>query len=222
MRKALAAGAAAAVLDLEDAVAPDRKDERGCISPACSRTCPTTAPRSTSGLTGRATTTTVTTSSAAVRRSSASSSRPPVQAPWWWASSSGASVHDSGCGAWPRRGSSSRRRVCWSSPPRRPGGWPWSRWPWGGCYLFGGASLTALIHAGVGDDLRGRVMAFWSMTFLGVRPLAGLVDGALADLVSARLATLLPAAVPAVAAVGVARPTHAASRSRPSSPRSLQ
>ena len=38
-------------------------------------------------------------------------------------------------------------------------------------------------------------MALWSMAFLGSRPLAGLIDGAVADLVSPRVG-VLTAAVP--------------------------
>ncbi len=67
--------------------------------------------------------------------------------------------------------------------------------------------LTALFGAGVGfllgvtttnsnlqhrldEDMRGRVMALWSMAFLGSRPLAALVDGGVADLVSPRVGVL--------------------------------
>jgi hypothetical protein len=39
--------------------------------------------------------------------------------------------------------------------------------------------------------MRGRVMALWSMAFLGSRPLAGLVDGAVADLTSPRIGVLV-------------------------------
>lgn len=51
-------------------------------------------------------------------------------------------------------------------------------------------------------------MALWSMAFLGSRPLAGLIDGVVADLVSPRVG-VLTAAVPLVVgwwAMGKVRP----------------
>jgi hypothetical protein len=40
------------------------------------------------------------------------------------------------------------------------------------------------------ENMRGRVMALWSMAFLGSRPIAALIDGAVADLVSPRVGVL--------------------------------
>ena len=59
--------------------------------------------------------------------------------------------------------------------------------------------LTTGVQAAVADDLRGRVMALWTLCFLGSRPLAAVVDGALADLWSPRVATVIML-VPLVAA----------------------
>jgi len=42
---------------------------------------------------------------------------------------------------------------------------------------------------------RGRVMALWTMGFFGSRPLAALLNGSLADLVSARLAVVVLASL---------------------------
>ena len=42
-------------------------------------------------------------------------------------------------------------------------------------------SFTSVIQRRVPDELRGRVMALWSVAFLGNRPIAALIDGAAAD-----------------------------------------
>ena len=55
------------------------------------------------------------------------------------------------------------------------------------------------LQLGVADHQRGRVMALWSVAFLGTRPLAALIDGGLATLVGARAATALMA-LPAIGA----------------------
>lgn len=49
-------------------------------------------------------------------------------------------------------------------------------------------AFTSLLQRRVPDDLRGRVMALWSVAFLGTRPIAALVDGAAADLLGPRWA----------------------------------
>ncbi|HEX7242912.1 MAG TPA: MFS transporter, partial [Longimicrobiaceae bacterium] len=56
-------------------------------------------------------------------------------------------------------------------------------------YLSGQTRATTLLQLGVGDHERGRIMALWSVAFLGSRPLASLADGALASAVGPRLAT---------------------------------
>lgn len=56
-------------------------------------------------------------------------------------------------------------------------------------------ALNTRLQQRVPELLRGRVMAVWGMAFLGLRPVAALVDGALADLVGVRSAMLLVAGV---------------------------
>lgn len=73
----------------------------------------------------------------------------------------------------------------------------------GAGFLFAITSLMAGIYARVPDEFRGRVLALWTVAFLGSRPLAGLVDGALADLTSPRIAVLLAATIALLSAVMV-------------------
>lgn len=61
-------------------------------------------------------------------------------------------------------------------------------------------SLSSQLQERLPDVLRGRVMALWSMGYLGSRPFAAAVDGAVADLVSVEAALVLVAAVTVVAA----------------------
>ncbi len=72
-------------------------------------------------------------------------------------------------------------------------------------------SLTTLIQQQVPEDLRGRVMALWSVGFLGSRPVAAAMSGALADTVSVRVALLAVVAVLCTGAV-VARPSRTVAR----------
>lgn len=64
-----------------------------------------------------------------------------------------------------------------------------------GAALAGAGSLlaltraTTLIQAGMPEGQLGRVMALWSVCFVGTRPPAALVDGLLAEVASARVAT---------------------------------
>jgi len=64
-------------------------------------------------------------------------------------------------------------------------------------YLASNTSATTRLQLGVEESQRGRIMALWSIAFLGVRPLASLLDGLVADLVSVRAAGVL-LAVPAL------------------------
>ena len=57
-------------------------------------------------------------------------------------------------------------------------------------FLLSTTGLTTRIQQRVPEDFRGRVLALWSVAFLGSRPLAALLDGALADLFGVRLALL--------------------------------
>lgn len=81
----------------------------------------------------------------------------------------------------------------------------------GSGYLLGLTALTTAIQQRVDEAVRGRVMALWSVAFLGSRPLAAVVDGALADLLSVPVALLAAGAVPlaAAVAVGALRRRHA-------------
>ena len=57
-------------------------------------------------------------------------------------------------------------------------------------FLLGVTTTNSNLQRRLDEDMRGRVMALWSMAFLGSRPLAGLIDGAVADLTSPRLGVL--------------------------------
>lgn len=61
-------------------------------------------------------------------------------------------------------------------------------------------SLSSQLQERLPDGLRGRIMALWSMGYLGSRPLAAAVDGAIADLVSVEAALVLVSAVVIAAA----------------------
>jgi MFS family permease len=64
----------------------------------------------------------------------------------------------------------------------------------GFAFLGGITSVTTRMQRGIAEDVRGRVMALWGVTFLGSRPIAALVNGATADLVGPRVAVVLAAA----------------------------
>lgn len=77
-------------------------------------------------------------------------------------------------------------------------------------------SLTAFttgIQQRVPDELRGRVMALWSMAFLGSRPLAAALSGALSDAFSEELALAVAVGIILVGAVFTGP-----SRTRPDTP----
>ena len=61
------------------------------------------------------------------------------------------------------------------------------------------ATVTLQLH--VHESQRGRVMAVWSVAWLGTRPIASLVDGAIASLATARVAAAVMAAPVLAAAV---------------------
>ncbi len=58
-------------------------------------------------------------------------------------------------------------------------------------YLAGQTRATTLLQLGVEDHQRGRIMALWSVCFLGTRPIASLIDGSLASLVGIHATALL-------------------------------
>ena len=61
-------------------------------------------------------------------------------------------------------------------------------------------AFTTLVQSDVPDALRGRVMALWSMAFLGSRPVTALTTGAVTDAVGVRAALVLSASVVLVGA----------------------
>ncbi len=65
----------------------------------------------------------------------------------------------------------------------------------GSGFLLGVTSTNTELQQGIPDGLRGRVMALWSVAFLGCRPLAAIVDGTIADVADPRIAMLVAAMV---------------------------
>ena len=55
-------------------------------------------------------------------------------------------------------------------------------------YLSSNTSATSQLMLGVEDNQRGRIMALWSVAFLGLRPIASLTDGAIAGAFGVRAA----------------------------------
>jgi MFS family permease len=67
-------------------------------------------------------------------------------------------------------------------------------------YLASNTSATSRLQLGVAEHQRGRIMALWSVAFLGLRPLASIADGAIAGAAGVRVA----GAVLALPALGCA------------------
>jgi MFS family permease len=75
-------------------------------------------------------------------------------------------------------------------------------------YLSSNTAATTRLQLGVSDAQRGRIMALWSIAFLGLRPVASLGDGAIAAAAGVRVAGVvlaLPALACAAAVAGLAR-----------------
>ena len=68
----------------------------------------------------------------------------------------------------------------------------------GSCYLSTSSDITTSLQEELDDDVRGRVMALWAIGFLGARPFAALLDGAVADALSPQLAILVMAGLMAL------------------------
>jgi MFS family permease len=66
-------------------------------------------------------------------------------------------------------------------------------------YLASNTAATSRLQLGVDASQRGRIMALWSVAFLGLRPVASLADGAIAAAFGVRTAGVT-LAVPAIAA----------------------
>ena len=76
----------------------------------------------------------------------------------------------------------------------------------GSGFLLGVTGTNSELQKAMPEHLRGRVMAWWSVAFLGCRPIAAVVDGAIADLTDVRVAIAVSAAVALSGAVlGVTR-----------------
>jgi MFS family permease len=71
-------------------------------------------------------------------------------------------------------------------------------------FVLGLTGFTSLLQRRIPGELRGRIMALWSVAFLGNRPFAAALDGAAADLFGVRWAMTIAIGV-AVAGVVVAR-----------------
>ncbi len=61
----------------------------------------------------------------------------------------------------------------------------------GAGYLISSTAWTTALQEEVEDRMRGRIMGLWTIAFLGTRPIAALVDGAVADLAGPRVAVLV-------------------------------
>jgi MFS family permease len=75
-------------------------------------------------------------------------------------------------------------------------------------YLASNTSATSRLQLGVEEHQRGRIMALWSVAFLGLRPFASLTDGALAAAFGVRVAGVclaLPALAGATAILALER-----------------
>lgn len=75
----------------------------------------------------------------------------------------------------------------------------------GSGFLLGVTSTNTELQRGIPDDFRGRIMAFWSVAFLGCRPIAAGFDGLIADALSTRASLAIAAAVALVCALAVWR-----------------
>jgi MFS family permease len=79
-------------------------------------------------------------------------------------------------------------------------------------------SFTTALQRRLPDVLRGRIMALWSVAFLGVRPVAAVLNGAAADLAGPRVAMCMTVVVVA-AGILVAVRLVSADRAEPPGPR---
>jgi MFS family permease len=55
-------------------------------------------------------------------------------------------------------------------------------------YLVSNTAATSQLMLGVDDSQRGRIMALWSVAFIGLRPIASLADGGIGDVFGVRAA----------------------------------
>ena len=78
----------------------------------------------------------------------------------------------------------------------------------GAGYLAGQTRATTRLQLEVGEQERGRVMALWSVAFLGSRPFASVLDGGIASLAGPRVATVVMALPAFVVALLLVRATR--------------
>lgn len=71
-------------------------------------------------------------------------------------------------------------------------------------YLASNTAATARLQLEVEEGQRGRIMALWGVAFLGLRPVASLVDGAIANAFGVRVAGVALAAPALLAALAIA------------------
>ena len=65
----------------------------------------------------------------------------------------------------------------------------------GAGFLFGTTAFMTRIQRRLPDEIRGRVMALWTVAFVGSRPVGALLNGGIADLTSIRTALLIGASI---------------------------
>lgn len=70
-------------------------------------------------------------------------------------------------------------------------------------YLASNTAATSRLQLEVAETQRGRIMALWGIAFIGLRPFASLVDGAIASAAGVRVAIIVLAAPALAAAVAV-------------------
>ena len=86
-------------------------------------------------------------------------------------------------------------------------------------YLASNTAATARLQLDVEEAQRGRIMAMWGVAFLGLRPVASLIDGAIASAFGVRVAGVvlaLPALAAAAAIVLVGRRGDGTGQAEPS------
>lgn len=76
-------------------------------------------------------------------------------------------------------------------------------------YLLGQTNATTQLQLRVSDQERGRIMALWSVAFLGTRPIAALIDGGLASVLGPRAAVVILAVPSTIAAILAIKFVHA-------------
>jgi predicted MFS family arabinose efflux permease len=82
-------------------------------------------------------------------------------------------------------------------------------------YLSSNTGATTQLQLSVDDGQRGRIMALWSVAFLGIRPIASLLDGALAATFGVRAATVMMATPAFLVAAGLWGATRARAKKKP-------